>query len=269
MFTVQRRYALISVVVSLVACPMLPAADVFWTGNGFGDNWSDDDNWSSVSVPNSADDVFHLIGGTIVFDSGLPIRSFTFAPVSGAGLALESGTSLNVATEFKRDAGSSSGLYALELKQDAELEIGSRLEHVDAVLREGTAPNETRLNLIFGQIVNSRVTSETNSAVLASSIDLTGATGVTKDWTIAGFLEVKTSVLGGGKWTIGAGQPFNPAVLDFEQRCELEVLTVEPNGRVLSNAGILAIDEELIVTGNGAAIILQDGWIETGEQSTG
>lgn len=154
-------YAVISAIgcfLMLSAAPAMaqcdpPGQNTKCWDNGDGDGlWGTDLNWDPNGVPESSDDVYHLIGGTIAMNAGTydtptQINSLTVNGDNGGSLDIQQGKGLNVAGDFSIDTGDPEALvYTVTLDADSYLEVGGTFREVNAWLQEDVVPgNPTTL----------------------------------------------------------------------------------------------------------------------------
>ncbi len=183
-------------------------------GNGL---WNADENWNPNERPQSSDNVYHLIAGTITYDVTDPfhetIASFT-AGGTATGLVVNDGLELHVTGVMESNT---SGDYELTLKTRGDMTVGGDVRFVNVTLDNGIAGDETTMNITGNVVKGNWYIPKDTTLTITGDVDAEGP----KAWQIGeiipggphvpgGVVHITGSTLGGSWEAFGDDPDANP-----------------------------------------------------------
>ncbi len=206
-----------------------------WDGGGSQPIWSDSANWDPDQVPLDTDDVYHLIGGTIVMDMGslanpVPIKSFTF-DVPGA-LTIGTGKGLLVAGAFTSVGAAPAQAYGLNVEAGAKLQVSGDLDFVSAIVPDSTEGTETQI--IVGGVIRPADWSVGAFTLVSAVLGIDQSESPSGDWVIKGEVHTIGPITGAERWTLGeAGATNTPLLRLLDGSLDVGKLTVNSGAHVI------------------------------------
>lgn len=171
------------------------AATVTWTGNGDGQNWDDEENWSSdPSLPGTTDDVVHSNSDTIqmnigTFGTPTIIKSFTATGSAGGALVIQGSKGLRVTGHFTNSSTAATDRYELSIGTSGKLELDSAtgaadIVRVDVSMTAGGTGSETTL-IVDGEIIDGSYEAAAHCDILVGLSTISSLSVLSGEWLLS------------------------------------------------------------------------------------